>query len=338
MKKFLIAGLIVPFMLSACARKAPGFKMEAGMPEYELAGELSAKLKILDPEANAALIETDRFEVTVGDLIQTIRSNMGNQTEQLKNLEADQLRQIVQRNMQLLGERKMLLAEADKAGVKLDPEHLNGALQDQYQQAGGEEQFRATLEQRGVSFDYVRGSISEGLRIQSYLDGILEQRLEVSEEDLREIHQQDKTASVRHILLLTQGKNEEEKTEIRQKMEGILERVRSGEDFAALAKEYTEDPGSKENGGLYEDFGRGRMVKPFEDAAFTVPVGEISDIVETEYGYHILQIVDRKKETRPFDEVREELAAQVRQGRESGILQEHLEDLKKAINWQAIEF
>jgi parvulin-like peptidyl-prolyl isomerase len=106
---------------------------------------------------------------------------------------------------------------------------------------------------------------------------------------------------------MTQGKNDVEKQRIRKKMEGILARAKKGEDFAKLAQKYTEDPGSKSKGGLYEDFGRGKMVKPFEDAAFSVPVGEISDIVETRYGYHILKVVDRKKETRPYDEVRDEI-------------------------------
>ena len=79
-------------------------------------------------------------------------------------------------------------------------------------------------------------------------------------------------------------------------MEGILKRAKSGEDFSELVKQYTEDRGSKDKGGLYENFSRGKMVKPFENAAFSVPVGQISDIVETNYGYHILKIIDRKKD------------------------------------------
>jgi parvulin-like peptidyl-prolyl isomerase len=112
-------------------------------------------------------------------------------------------------------------------------------------------------------------------------------------------------------------------------MQRILIRAREGEDFAQLAKEFTEDPGSKENGGLYEDFGRGVMVKPFEEAAFSVPIGEISDIVETQYGYHILKVIDRKKETRPLEEVKTELENQIRQFKLAQDFQEYMGNLRR---------
>ena len=127
----------------------------------------------------------------------------------------------------------------------------------------------------------------------------------VTDEDLRKTYQEDKTATVRHILLLTQGKTDAEKAAVRAKMDGILARARKGEDFAALAKETTEDQNSKETGGLYADFTRGRMVKSFEDAAFSVPVGQISGIIETPYGYHILKVEERQAAgPLPFDEVK----------------------------------
>ena len=120
---------------------------------------------------------------------------------------------------------------------------------------------------------------------------------------------------MRHILLLTQGKTDQEKAEARTKIEDILAKAKAGADFAELAKQYSEDTGSKDNGGLYENFPRGQMVKPFEDAAFSVPVGEFSGVVETDFGYHILKVVDRKKETRPFEEVRAEIESRLKQGK-----------------------
>ncbi len=129
----------------------------------------------------------------------------------------------------------------------------------------------------------------------------------VTEKEIQKLYNEDKTASVIHILLMTQGKSDSAKIEIRKKMEVILERAKQGEDFAKLVEEYSEDPGSKNNGGLYKDFGRGDMVKPFEDAAFSVPIGEISDIIETRFGYHILKVIDRKKETQPLEKVQQQI-------------------------------
>jgi parvulin-like peptidyl-prolyl isomerase len=78
------------------------------------------------------------------------------------------------------------------------------------------------------------------------------------------------------------------------------------------------------------------MVKPFEDAAFSVPVGEISDIVETTYGYHIIKVIDRQKETRPLDEVRDEIEEQIRQGQKRDAYQDLLERLKENASYQKI--
>ena len=75
-------------------------------------------------------------------------------------------------------------------------------------------------------------------------------------------------------------------------MEGLLKRARAGEDFAKLAKEYSEDPGSKDKGGEYK-FPRGQMVPEFEAAAFSLGTNQVSDIVTTRFGYHIIKLSEK---------------------------------------------
>jgi parvulin-like peptidyl-prolyl isomerase len=135
---------------------------------------------------------------------------------------------------------------------------------------------------------------------------------------------------------MTQGKNEQEKAAARTKIEDLLAKAMAGADFAELAKQNSEDTGSKENGGLYEDFPRGRMVKPFEDAAFTVPVGEISGVVETQFGYHILKIIDRKKETRTFEEVRPELEQRLKQQKQGTVIESYVKGLKDQAKFKLV--
>jgi peptidyl-prolyl cis-trans isomerase D len=113
-----------------------------------------------------------------------------------------------------------------------------------------------------------------------------------------------------HILLNTAGKDE---ATIRKQAEDLLKQARAGADFAQLATKFSEDEGSKVNGGDLDYFSRGRMVPEFEMAAFALEPGQISDIVKTQYGFHIIKVVDKKAAvTRAFDEVRAQIETQLK--------------------------
>jgi peptidyl-prolyl cis-trans isomerase D len=112
-----------------------------------------------------------------------------------------------------------------------------------------------------------------------------------------------------HILLKTDGKDE---AAVRKQAEAVLQEVKSGGDFAALAKKYSEDEGSKTNGGDLDYFGRGRMVPEFENVAFTLPPGQISDLVKSQFGFHIIKVIDKRAaSTTPLDQVRAQIQDQL---------------------------
>ena len=113
----------------------------------------------------------------------------------------------------------------------------------------------------------------------------------------------------RHILLkVDKDAKEEVKAEVRAKIEGILARVRSGEDFADLAREFSEDPGSGKKGGDLGYNPRGRMVPEFDKVMFALKPGDISDVVETQYGFHIIKVEDTRKGNVSLEEATPEIS------------------------------
>ncbi len=112
-----------------------------------------------------------------------------------------------------------------------------------------------------------------------------------------------------HILLKTEGKDE---AVVKAKADALLKQVKGGADFAALAKKESEDEQSKAQGGDLDYFGRGRMVKEFEEVAFSLPVGQVSDVVKSSFGFHIIKVTDKKPEAkRSLDEVRQQITDQL---------------------------
>ncbi|GBC77134.1 Foldase protein PrsA 3 [bacterium HR08] len=145
--------------------------------------------------------------------------------------------------------------------------------------------------------------------LQSYLLRELQQRMSVSDEEIRRYYQEHKNefeqVRARHILFSTRpiardGNPPPDRETVRRKAQEVLRRARAGEDFAALARAFSDDPGSKDKGGDLDFFGRGRMVREFEDAAFALQPGQISDLVETSYGFHIIKVEARR--IAPLDE------------------------------------
>lgn len=143
----------------------------------------------------------------------------------------------------------------------------------------------------------------------------------VAEEELRRQYQASmdrfrtpERVKVRHILLKTTDKSEQEKQEIKAKAEDLLKQIKAGADFAELAKKYSEDPGTASNGGELDWITHGQTVESFEKTAFSLKPGEISGVITTEYGFHIVQVLDKEPaRLRPFEEVKDELAKEAQQ-------------------------
>ena len=143
-------------------------------------------------------------------------------------------------------------------------------------------------------------------------------QMKVSEDQIKEYYEDNldtfkekKQVKARHILFrLAENASKEDEDKVKQTATSVLQQARAGADFAELAKKHTEDPSGKENGGDLGYFSAGQMVKPFEDAAFKLKQGEISDLVRTAFGYHIIKVEDVKEaKTKTLEEVRGQIQA-----------------------------
>lgn len=193
------------------------------------------------------------------------------------------------------------------------------------------------LQQRNVSNEQFEKELGEELRINKLLEQRAESVGEITDAELQayyeengERFQQPELVTARHILIATDPQDAEDaKAEKKAKAEQVRERLLAGEDFAAVAAAETDDPGSRETGGLYGPFPRGQMVPQFDEAAFTQPEGEIGPLVETRFGYHIIK-VEKHEQPRavPLDEVKTNLAAFLRSRKMQGVAQEYIDELR----------
>ncbi len=143
------------------------------------------------------------------------------------------------------------------------------------------------------------------------------QSLEISDDQLKAQYQKNiqdyqvpNRVHVEHILLMTvgAGKTDAEVDEIKKKAQDILSQAKKGANFEDLAKKHSEDPGTKDKGGDLGWIVQGQTVAEFEKVAFSLPKGSISDLVKTQYGFHILKIIDKElAHTKPFDEVKDSI-------------------------------
>ncbi|MDK8184098.1 peptidylprolyl isomerase [Paenibacillus sp. UMB4589-SE434] len=165
----------------------------------------------------------------------------------------------------------------------------------------GDDQFKKMLEAQKLTEDDVKTYMNRILTV------VADYNAKVTDEQVKAQFGKDKTdfttASVRHVLIGFKDKNQKDrkKEDALKLAKDVQDRLKKGEDFAKLAKELSDDTGSAENGGLYKDVAVSKWVKEFKEAALTLPLNQISDPVETEYGYHVMKVENRTDKT--FDKL-----------------------------------
>jgi len=217
----------------------------------------------------------------------------------VKDEEKDRLKKSI---LNELISAELLYQASQKAGLGDLSKKVDAELEGIKKGFGSDQEFEKALKGRGIEIKDLKEDVKKGVYINTYLDKNVFSKLSpVTEAEKKQEYDSNKDklnvpdeVSASHILIKAGEKaTPEEKQKAKEKIDALRARAMSGEDFAKLAKENSEDS-SASNGGDLGSFGKGQMVKPFEDVAFSLEKGQISPVVETQFGYHIIKVADKK--------------------------------------------
>lgn len=249
------------------------------------------------------------------------------------DLERSQIKKQVLEN---LIARELLYQESQKNGIKVDQKEVDAQVTELKGRFPSEVEFKNALSTMNLTEADLRFQFERDLAIRKLLDDQIGGKSTVSEKESRAYYDSNlesfkKAEQVRasHILIkVDPGADEAKKAEARTKIESLQAKLKKGEDFGALAKEYSEGPSGPKGGDL-GFFGRGQMVKPFEETAFSMKPGQVSGMVETRFGYHLIMVTERTPEsTLSYEEVKDRLEQYLKQQKVQEAIAAYVETLK----------
>ncbi len=249
--------------------------------------------------------------------------------------DAEQLKRYEGQVRDSLINRTLLLQQAQSLGVDANA-GLVAKAKDEFKAGFETEQaYQEALAQMGVTEAQLDRQIQDGLTIKALIDQTVIQQVNVTDQQVRAYYEANpdqfrrpEQIKASHILVqVPEDASEAQKAEALAKIQSLASRIAAGENFATLAQEYSDCP-SKEKGGDLGFFGPEQMVPPFSQAAFDLQPGQVSDVVETQFGYHLIRVTERQApETLAFNDVKEEIATHLRQEQERAKIDDYLKTL-----------
>jgi len=287
--------------------------------------QLSDKVAVV----NGSVITRKDFNREVGR-IQRRFLRMG------RPLTGSQLAKIKEVVLENLINNELLYQESRKSGIKADETAVNKQLDGLKKQFSSEAEFKRVLNRMNLSEADIKSQLKRGMAIQEFIEKQFGNRIAVSDKEARayydsylDIFKQPEQVRASHIMIKVDPlADESQKTEARERLKMIQERLQRGEDFVVLARKFSQ-ASSGARGGDVGYFTRGQMVKPFEDIAFALKPGEVSGIVKTRFGYHIIKVTDRKPaSTTPYQDIKDTIKEYLRQDKVNKETKPFIEKLK----------
>lgn len=220
--------------------------------------------------------------------------------------------------LDMMIDEKLQLKKASEMGISVSDEEVDTEIENAKKYFETQEKFDEFLKGQNMDLDYFKESVKKDMTISKLIEKLTE-NVSITDDEVKKYYDdhQNEFMSVKASHILLDTKEEAEK---------ILQRVKAGENFNELAKQNSKDPSAKENSGDLGYFRHGDMVEPFEKAAFALKPGEISDIVQTDFGFHIIKVEDSKLDK--YEDVKEELKSSILNDKKNAEYDKLLADMR----------
>jgi peptidyl-prolyl cis-trans isomerase C len=283
---------------------------------------------------NPAVLEVNGEKVWAAQISMTMSNIAAQLDAQGQTMEQEQM---VQMATQRLIEQKLIAQEARRQGVASDELRFAEMMQQVEESAGGRAALEANLKARGSNVEQMETLVREMELSRTFIDKKVIPTIEVSDEDVAAFYEENpemfavpEQVHARHIIIAAdQNADEATASAARAKAEAARERALAGEDFAELARELSEGP-TAENGGDLGFFPHAMMEPEFADAAFALEPGEISDIIRSRYGFHVIKLEERRPAGTPsLDQVSDQIRLMIGQRKTARAVGELITQLRE---------
>lgn len=233
--------------------------------------------------------------------------------------------------------RALLLQQSQALGVDVNPSLVTKALDAFKAGFQNADDYTRSLREMGFTEEEMTGQIKNGLAIKTLIDKEVIDTLTVSDGQIRSFYEDNpdlfrrpEQVKASHILVqVPENADEAQKAQAQAAIRALKQRIDNGEDFATLAMDHSACP-SKAKGGDLGFFGREEMVAPFSEAAFALQPGQVSDVVTTRFGFHLIRVTERQaEEALAFNDVKDAIATRLRQEQEEQRIAAYIEKLKE---------
>lgn len=238
-----------------------------------------------------------------------------------KKLESSQLENVKKDILETLIDRELLYQESQKERIKVTDEKINKQVEGLKKQFSDKNAFANALKSADLTESELRDQVKQQMAIRTLIDKKISGGIKIKDKEARafydshsDIFKRPEEVRASHILIKVDSQASKKDVDAaRKKIEAAQKRLKKGESFEKVAREVSEGPSAK-NGGDLGFFKRGQMAKPFEDAAFSMKPGQVSEIVRTRFGFHIIRVTDKKPESSiAFAKVNDKIKAYLKQ-------------------------